>query len=69
MLFCLTTVNIAIFLFEDPPKFKEDECDIQVIGVMDAWKHPDFLCKNYVLNELADSLYNVYFDKQTTKEL
>nr|GEW84024.1 zinc finger, CCHC-type [Tanacetum cinerariifolium] len=26
-----------------------------------AWKHLDFLCHNYVLNGLVDSLYNLYF--------
>lgn len=28
-----------------------------------------FLCKNYVMNELGDTLYNVYIGKRTTKEL
>ena len=48
---------------------KEDERDIQVISVVDAWKHSNFLCKNYVMNALTDSLYNVYIDKKTIKEL
>ena len=48
------------FLTEDAPKLKEDECGILVINVVDTWKHSDFLRKNYVLNGLADSLYNVY---------
>ena len=45
-------------------KFKEDERDIQVISVVDAWKHFD-----YVMNALTDSLYNVYSNKKTDKEL
>ena len=69
MLFYLTTLNLARSLTEDPPKLKEDERDIQVISVVDAWKHFDFLCKNYVMNVLTDSIYNVYSDKKTTKEL
>ncbi|RVX15562.1 hypothetical protein VitviT2T_002285 [Vitis vinifera] len=69
MLFYLTTLNLARFLTEDAPKLKEDEHDIQVISVIDAWKHSDFLCRNYVMNGLADSLYNVYSDKKTAKEL
>ncbi|RVW50112.1 hypothetical protein CK203_114527 [Vitis vinifera] len=54
---------------EDAPKLKEDEHDIQVISAIDAWKHSDFLCRNYVMNGLVDSLYNVYSDKKTAKEL
>ena len=62
MLFYLITLNLANlarFLTEDAPKLKEDERDIQVINVVDAWKHSDFLCRNYVLNALTDSLYTV----------
>ncbi|WKA09039.1 hypothetical protein VitviT2T_026717 [Vitis vinifera] len=69
MLFYLTTLNLARFLTEDAPKLKEDEHNIQVISAIDAWKHSDFLCRNYVMNGLADSLYNVYSDKKTAKEL
>ena len=56
MLFYLTTLNLARFLTEDAPKIKEDEHDIQVINAVDAWKHSDFLCRNYVINALTYSL-------------
>ena len=69
MLFYLTTLNLVRFLTEDASKLKEDEHDIQVISVVDAWKHYDSICRNYVMNSLTDSLYNVYSDKKTTKEL
>ena len=69
ILFYLTTLNLARFLTEEAPKLKEDERGIQVISVVDAWKHSDFLCRNYVMNALIGSLYNVYTDKKTTKEL
>ena len=36
---------------------------------MDAWNHSDFLCRNYVLNGLKNTLYNVYNPLKTTKEL
>ena len=51
MLFYLTT--LARFLQEDPP---EPETD--------AWTQCDFLCRNYILNGLDDSLYNVYYPTQ-----
>ena len=69
MLFYMTTLNLAKFLIEDAPKLKEDEHDIQVINAIDAWKHSDFLCRNYVMNALIDSLYNVYSDKKIAKDL
>ena len=68
MLFYMTTLNLVRFFTKEAPKFKEDEHDIQVIGVVDAWKHSNFLCKNYVLIALIDFLYNVYSDKKIAKE-
>ncbi|KAH9751211.1 hypothetical protein KPL71_014192 [Citrus sinensis] len=69
MFFYLTTLNLARFLTEDASKPKEGETDIQVASAIDAWHHSDFLCKNYVMNGLSDSLYNVYIGKKTAKEL
>ena len=34
-----------------------------------AWKDSDYLCRNYVMNSLNDSLYNVYSAKRSSKEL
>ena len=59
MLFYLTTLNLARFLTEDAPKPKEGETYVQVASAIDAWHHYDFLCKNYIMNGLSDSLYNV----------
>ena len=47
----------------------EREIDMQVVNAVDAWKHSDFLCRHYVMNELHDLLYNVYCAIKTAKEL
>ncbi|KAK4404257.1 hypothetical protein Sango_0794300 [Sesamum angolense] len=36
---------------------------------MDEWGHGDFLCKNYILNSLSDTLYNVYSSAKTARVL
>ena len=69
MLFYLTTLILARFLREDAPSLKDDETDRQVVAVVDAWKHTDFLCRNYILNRLDNTLYNVYSPIKTAKEL
>ena len=56
MLLYLTTLNLVRFLTENVPKLKEDEYDIQVISVVDAWKHSDFLCRNYAMNVLTNTM-------------
>ena len=69
MLFYLTTLNLAHFLQEDAPALKEDETDRQVVAAVEAWKHADFLCRNYLLNGLDNTLYNVYCAFNTAREL
>ena len=69
MLFYLTTLNLVRFLTEEPPKLSEGETYMQVVNVVDTWKYSDFLCRNYVMNGLNDSLYNVYCAIKTAKEL
>ena len=69
MLFYLTTLNLARFLQEDAPALKENETDKQVVAVVEAWKHADFLCRNYLLNGLDNTLYNVYCTFNTAREL
>ncbi|XXG73456.1 hypothetical protein AAC387_Pa07g2369 [Persea americana] len=69
MLFYLTTLNLARFLHEEAPALREGEIDKQVFAAVEAWKHADFLCQNYILNGLDNTLYNGYCSLKTTKEL
>ena len=68
MLFYLTTLNLARFLTEEPLNLVR-ETDMQVVNVVNARKYFDFLCMNYVMNGLQDSLYNAYCAIKTAKEL
>ncbi|CAM8908936.1 unnamed protein product [Rhodiola kirilowii] len=54
---------------EEIPKVFEEETDPQVRMAYNAWKDADYLCRNYVMNSLNDTLYNVYFTKKSAKEL
>ena len=68
MLFYLTTLNMSRYLKEEAPNVT-NASDMQTVYAVDAWKHADYICRNYVLNGLADSLYNVYCSKPTAKDL
>ena len=54
------------FLQEESP---EPETDRDSVLAVDAWTQGDFLCQNYILNELDDSLYNVYIPIPMAKKL
>ncbi|XP_073137911.1 uncharacterized protein [Henckelia pumila] len=46
-----------------------EDADSQAKSAFEAWSHSDFLCWNYILNGLHNTLYSVYFATKTTKEL
>jgi len=66
MLFYLTTLHLAKFLQQDLPEHGTDRDSILAVN---AWTQGDFLCRNYILNGLDDSLYNVYNPITTAKKL
>ena len=70
MLFYLTTLHLARYLYKEAPKQKKgDAVDFQTMAAIDAWKQGDFLCKNYIMNGLDNMLYNVYSVKESAKVL
>ena len=66
MLFYLTTLSLAKFLYKDPSELTEGETNK---GTINAWKHSNFLCRNYILNSLDNTLYNVYLRMELAKAL
>ena len=68
MLFYLTTLGLTKFLNEDAPLVDELEPYATKVEALTIWKNSDFICKNYILNGLDNSLYNVYSTIKTSKE-
>ncbi|KAL0552384.1 hypothetical protein IC582_011493 [Cucumis melo] len=69
ILFYLTTLNLAKFLTEDAPILSEGETNKEKQLAVDAWKHVEYFCKNYILNGLDNTLYNVYSSVHSAKNL
>ncbi|XP_070664532.1 uncharacterized protein [Malus domestica] len=69
MLFYLATLNLANVMHETVPSAEGDNIYADTLKVIDAWNHNDFLCINYILNALDDSLYDDYVIFKTAKEL
>ncbi|KAM2417351.1 hypothetical protein ACFX1W_024204 [Malus domestica] len=70
MLFYLTTLSLANVLFKTRPTADgENIFSAETLTAIDAWNHNDFLYRNYILNALDDSLYDVYMVCKTAKEL
>ena len=69
MLFYLTTLQFAKFLKETPPGPVEGEPEATWKLRAEAWLQGDFLCKNYLLGGLDNTLYNVYQGMASAKSL
>ncbi|XP_075092618.1 uncharacterized protein LOC142172853 [Nicotiana tabacum] len=69
MFFYLTTLSLQKFIKEDVPVLSNETPETERFLVIEAWKHSDFLCKNYILSGMEDALYNVYSGVETSKEL
>ncbi|PHU25899.1 Chlorophyll a-b binding protein 3C, chloroplastic [Capsicum chinense] len=69
MFFYLTTLCLQRFTSEDAPEVPEETSNKDRFVIVEAWKHSDFLCWNYILSGLQDDLYNIYSGTKTSKEL
>ena len=68
-MFYLTTLSLTRFLKKTAPVLSKDEQDAQSVAAVEAWKHADYLCRNYILNALDDTLFNVLSPKESAKAL
>lgn len=59
MFFYLTTSILARFWTKEAPRMSGGEWDVQDLSAIEAWKHSDLLYRNYVINGIVDSLYNL----------
>ena len=66
MFFYLTTLSLAKFFREDPPELVEGRFHSAAV---ESWKNSDFSCRNYILNGLDNTLYNVYCTIESAKAL
>ena len=68
MLFYLTILNLAHILKEECPKPADPDSRESLLTV-ETWKQSDFLCRNYILNHIDNTLYDIYFAYSTVKKV
>ncbi|XP_010520984.1 PREDICTED: uncharacterized protein LOC104799981 [Tarenaya hassleriana] len=67
MLFFLTQLKLSRYLTEEEPI--PEEGNAKSLASCQQWKHNNFMCWNFVLNGLDDSLYGVFSKYVTAKQL
>jgi hypothetical protein len=56
-------------LTEKASKLLNDESDPTIVVAMDAWNYTDFVYKNYILNGLDNTLYDLYSSIKNARAL
>ena len=70
MQFYLTTLKLARYITEEAPAISLGKNgDVHTVAAVDTWNQGDYLCRNYILNNLVDQLYTVYYVFKTSRDL
>nr|GEU36589.1 zinc finger, CCHC-type [Tanacetum cinerariifolium] len=68
MHFLLTTLKVVYVLTTPMSELLED-ATVEAIRIRKKWENDDYICKGHILNGMSDSLFDVYTNVESTKEL
>ena len=68
MHFLLTTLKVVYVLSTPMPEFNEEET-LEVTRKRSKWENDDYICRGHILNGMSDSLFDVYQNVESAKEL
>nr|GEV38710.1 zinc finger, CCHC-type [Tanacetum cinerariifolium] len=68
MHFLLTTLKVVYVLTTPMPELLED-ATIEAIRIRAKWENDDYICRGHILNGMSDSLFDVYTNIESAKEL
>nr|GEV45677.1 zinc finger, CCHC-type [Tanacetum cinerariifolium] len=68
MHFLLTTLKVVYVLTTPIPKLLED-ATVEAIRIKAKWENDDCICRGHILNGMSDSLFDVYTNVKSDKEL
>ncbi|GKD72881.1 zinc finger, CCHC-type containing protein, partial [Tanacetum coccineum] len=68
MHFLLTTLKVVYVLTTPMPELMEDST-VEAIRIRAKWENDDYICRGHILNGMSDSLFDVYTNVESAKEL
>nr|GEW24322.1 zinc finger, CCHC-type [Tanacetum cinerariifolium] len=68
MHFLLRTLKVVYVLTMSMPELLED-ATVKAIKIRAKWKNDDYICGGHILNGMSDSLFDVYTNVESAKEL
>ncbi|GJR29050.1 zinc finger, CCHC-type containing protein [Tanacetum coccineum] len=68
MHFLLTMLKVVYVLTTPMPELVEDDT-VEAIRIRAKWGNDDYICRGHILNGMSDSLFDVYTNVDSAKEL
>ncbi|GJY95048.1 hypothetical protein Tco_0511409 [Tanacetum coccineum] len=68
MHFLLTMLKVVYVLTTLMPELLED-ATVEAIRIREKWDNDDYICRGHILNGMSDSLFDVYTNVESAKEL
>nr|GEW49879.1 zinc finger, CCHC-type [Tanacetum cinerariifolium] len=68
MHFLLTTLKLVYVLTTPMPKLLKD-ATVEAIRIRAKWEYDDYICRGHILNGMSYSLFDVYTNVESAKEL
>ncbi|GKE05248.1 hypothetical protein Tco_1397266 [Tanacetum coccineum] len=68
MYILLTTLTVVYVLTTPMPELMEDST-VEAIRIREKWENDDYICRGHILNGMSDSLFDVYTNVESAKEL
>nr|GEU31537.1 zinc finger, CCHC-type [Tanacetum cinerariifolium] len=68
MHFLLMTLKVVYVLTTLMPNLVED-ATVEAIRIRAKWENDDYICRGHILNDMSDSLFDVYMNVNSAKEL
>ncbi|GKC75251.1 zinc finger, CCHC-type containing protein [Tanacetum coccineum] len=68
MHFLLTTLKVVYVLTTPMPELMEDDT-VKAIRRRAKWENDDYICRGHILNGMSDSLFDIYQNVESAKEL
>nr|GEZ35434.1 zinc finger, CCHC-type [Tanacetum cinerariifolium] len=66
--FLLTTLKVVYVLSTPSPEWHEDET-LETTRKRMKWENDDYICRGHILNGMSDSLFDIYQNIGSAKEL
>ncbi|GJV57626.1 hypothetical protein Tco_1458631 [Tanacetum coccineum] len=69
MHFLLSSMSVMYVLTTPMPEYGGDNPTMEQVRKRAKWDNDDYVCRGLILNDMSDSLFDIYQNVETSKEI